>query len=209
MQRVVPLLLSLAMSVPLFAQTTTTYTFGPAASGISSTPFRMFNIVLTDASSQAAAMLQDLTVTTSPYFKTACYQQALPPLGYIYLDDTVLGANSGCLPLTSSAFSGSSTALRCAGLPTHFEGAFTASLDGSSSSITGSVSFDLAWGYRSGSGRGGGGSGAIKPCPPERSPSQPIRFSAVLRGETFAPLCATRDENGNQPRCASLIGERV
>ena len=162
MQRVVPFLLSLAMSLPLFAQTTTTYTFGPAASGISSTPFRMFNIVLTDASSQASAMLQDLTVTTSPYFKTACYQQTLPPLGYIYLDDTVLGANSGCMPLTSSAFSGSSTAIRCAGLPTHFDGAFTASLDGSSSSITGSVSFDLAWAYRSGSGRGGGGSGCYK-----------------------------------------------
>ena len=42
------------------------------------------------------------------------------------------------------------------------DGAFTASLDGSSSSITGSVSFDLAWAYRSGSGRGGGGSGCYK-----------------------------------------------
>jgi hypothetical protein len=106
--------------------------------------------------------LQNLTVTTSPYYQTSCYQQTLPPLGYIYMDNTVLGTNSGCMPLTSSAFSGSSTVTRCVGLPTHFQGAFTASLDGSSSAITGNVSFDMDWAYRAGSGRGGGGSGCYK-----------------------------------------------
>ncbi len=129
MSKALPLLVLLT-STALFAETTTTYTVVAQTSGVFSTPFRAFNIPLSDG-----AEVNWLEVGPN----TACYGQTAPPVGFIFL--TLNGVAQPCIPLTGS--------------PTDNVGSFQG-LNGNGKPISGTYSFTITTAYKCSGGRTGG-----------------------------------------------------
>jgi len=131
-----PLML-LAMSLPLFAQTTTTYNVvQPYAAGRVTTPTRIFNVLLSGGASISWLELGQ---------GTACGGQTAPPLGFIFIT-----LPSGALPCAYvTAGSGGS----CGLVSAMFKG-----VDQRGVRFSGTVNLTSVCHYsRGGGGRGSGG----------------------------------------------------
>jgi len=140
------MLLILAMSLPLFAQTTTTYQITNSTSqGKVSSPWRAFNIPLTEG-----AQVNWLEVGAS----TACTGQSAPFLGFVFL--SMVDNGQTCLPLTVSTFSGSSPGvvysgrLYCAGssYPVQLDISFSG-YDSTNLPVSGTASLHISYYYSS------------------------------------------------------------
>ena len=130
MSKTLPLLV-LLLSTALLAQTTTTYKVAAQTSGVFSTPFRAFNIPLSNG-----AEVNWLEVGPN----TACSGQTVSAVGFIFL--TLNGVAQPCIPLTGS--------------PSDVVGSF-AGMDAYGRSISGGYTFTITKAYRCSGGRGGGG----------------------------------------------------
>src|SRR5215475_4243965 len=132
MTRVLPLfVLALLVSSAASAQTTTRYTVTNPVSGVSSTPFRVFSIPLTNG-----AEVNWLEVGPN----TACSGQTSPAVGFIFL--SLGGVAMACAPLMGS--------------PTSTVGSFQG-VDPNGKPFSGNYSFVITTKYRCTGGRGGGG----------------------------------------------------
>src|SRR5262252_4759888 len=99
------LFLLLAMSMPLFAQTTTTYTQLYPIGGTATQPRRIFSVTF-----DQGADSYWLEYNTSPYAPgyPSCGSTAANPenesgLGFIFLENTIIGSTQQCWELSSAA----------------------------------------------------------------------------------------------------------
>ncbi len=85
--------LAVACCLPSYAQQITTYNVLPGGGGVVATPYRVFNIPLTD---QAA--IPWLELSNNPYYKVACGVSTSTPtgLGFIFVQNTSLGPDNQC-----------------------------------------------------------------------------------------------------------------